>query len=53
MLIRPDERFALALVAMANNGVKPSRRIRAPTNRIAQVLKGRRAACGKALKSVS
>ena len=52
-LSRRDEKFALDLVAMVNNAVKPSRRIQAPTNHIAQVLNGRRAVRGKALASAS
>jgi hypothetical protein len=49
MLIRRDEMFALACVAMVNSAVNPSGRIQAPKNRIAQVLKGRRTARAKAV----
>ena len=52
-LSRRDEKFALDLVAMVNNAGKPSRRLQAPTNGIAQVFKGRRAMRGGALASAS
>lgn len=52
-LIRRDEKVALDLVALAHGAVKSPRRIRAPTNCIAQVLNGRRAMRGGALASAS
>ena len=48
-LIRPNEMFALALAATVCSAVKASRLIQARTNRVAEILKGRRAACAKAV----